>query len=304
MRYDQLLNHELLSASEERHLIGKAHNGCEQSRDRLTLSNLRLVNSICLKYATETVTADDLIGDGTLGLMRAIDRMDLTFGTRLSTYATYWIDQAVKRSSLLETTIRLPEYKALLMRKIRKAMAELAQQGNHEPSNEEIANLIDDTTPQEVAEMRLLMATTLDVFSFDAAVPGDNADDDFSFADILRYEDRTYEDLINEIDVDFFLSKLPPHEAFVLTRSYGVRRKIKGYPFYGTQGEMKNYEIAEAIGCHPNDVTGIRRRALTKCQRIAAHLKSRPLIVGNEPWAYIMADPIEAPQMEFLFSPE
>lgn len=304
MRYDQLLNHELLSASEERHLIGKAHNGCKQSRDRLTLLNMRLVNSICLKYATETVTAGDLIGDGLLGLMRAIDRMDLTFGTRLSTYATYWIDQAVKRSSLLETTIRLPGRKALLLRKIRKAMAELAQQGNHEPSNEEIANLIDDTTPQEVAEMRLLMATTLDVFSFDAAIPGDNADDDFSFANILGYEDRTYEDLINEIDVDFFLSKLLPYEAFVLARSYGVQRKIKGYPFYGTQGEMKNYEIAEAIGCHPNKVTGIRKRALAKCQRIAEYLKSRLLIVGNEPWAYIMADPIEAPQMEFLFPPE
>lgn len=298
------MNHELLSASEERHLIGKAHNGCEQSRDRLTLSNLRLVNSICSKYATETVPARDLIGDGLLGLMRAIDGMDLTFGTRLSTYATYWIDQAVKRSSLLETSIRLPEYKALLMRKIQKTMAELAQQGNREPSNEEIANLIDDTTPQEVAEMQLLMATTLDVFSFDAAIPGNNADDDFSFADILGYEDRTYEDLINEIDVDFFLSKLQPHEAFALARSYGVRRKIKGYPFYGTQGEMKNYEIAEAIRCSPNKVTGIRKRALAKCQRIAEYLKSRLLIVGNEPWAYIMADPIEAPQMEFLFPPE
>ena len=304
MKYDQLLKHELLSAFEERHLIVKAHNGCEQSRDRLTVSNLRLVNSICLKYATETVTAQDLIGDGTLGLMRAIDKMDLTFGTRLATYATYWIDQAVKRSDLLETTIRVPEYKALLLRKIRKVMAELAQQGNLTPSNEDIANLIDDTTPQQVGEMRLLMATTLDVFSLDAAVPGNNVEDNFSFHDILGHEDRTHENLMNEINVDFFLSKLEPHEAFVLTCSFGVRWKIKGYPFSGKQREMKGYEIAEAIGCHPNNITGIRKQALAKCQRIAAYLKSRPLIVGNEPWAYIMADPIEAPQMAFLFPPE
>ena len=291
MTYDKLLKHELLSASEERHLIGKAHNGCEQSRERLILLNQRLVNSICLKYATETVTDNDLRGDGTLGLMKAIDKMDLTLGTRLSTYATYWIHQAVRRSSLLETTIRLPEYKAVFLRKIQKVMTELAQQGNLEPSNEEIADLIDDTTPQEVAEMRLLKATTLDALSFDAAVPGDNADDDFSFADILGYEDRAYEDIINEIDLDFFLSKLQPHEAFVLTRSYGVRRK------------MKVYEIAEAVGCYRHQVPGIRKRALAKCQRIAEYLKSRPLITGNENWAYIMADPIEAPQMEFL-SPE
>ncbi|MDE0686648.1 MAG: hypothetical protein OXI61_00635 [Candidatus Poribacteria bacterium] len=61
------------------------------------------------------------------------------------------------------------------------------------------------------------------------------------------------------------------------------------------------YEIAEAIGCPQNKVGGIRERALAKCQRIAKYLKSRPLIVENEPWAYIMADPIETPQMEFLF---
>ena len=304
MKYDQLLKHELLSASEERHFIVKSHNGCKQSRDRLILSNLRLVNAICSKYATETVTAQDLIGDGMLGLMHAIDRMDLTFGTRLSTYATYWISQAVKRSNLLETIIRLPEFKTLLLRKIQKAMVELAQQGNLTPNNEDIANLIDNTTPQEVEEMRLLKATTLDVSSLDTAVPGTNVDDNFSFHDILGHEDRTYKDLMNEINVDFFLSKLEPYEAFVLTRSYGVQRRIKGYPFSGKQHEMKDYEIAEAVGCYRHKVRGIRDRALAKCQRIAAYLKSRPLIVGNEPWAYIMADPVEAPQMELLFPPE
>lgn len=301
MIYEKLLKHDLLSASEERQLIRQSHNGCDQSRERLILSNIRLVNSICSKYATDTVNAKELSGDGTEGLMKAIDKMDLSIGTRLSTYATYWIHQSVKRSSFLETTMRLPDGKSVFLRKMQKAIAELTQQGNLEPSNEEIANLMGDTTPKKVAEMRLLKATVLDVLSLDAAVPGDNADDDFSFADIAGYEDRTYEDLINEIDLDFFLSKLQPYEAFVLTRSYGVLRKIKGYPFSGSQRDMKGYEIAEAIGCPERKVSGIRERALAKCQRIAEYLKSRPLIVGNEPWAYIMADPVEEPQMEFLF---
>lgn len=301
MIYEKLLKHDLLSASEERQLIRQSHNGCEQSRERLILSNIRLVNSICSKYATDTVDAQGLSGDGTEGLIKAIDRMDLSIGTRLSTYATYWIHQSVRRSAFLETTMRLPDNKALFLRKMQKAIAELTQQGNFDPSNEEIANLMGDTTPQKVAEMRLLKRTVLDILSFDAAVPGNNTDDDFSFADIVGYEDRTYEDLINEIDLDFFLSKLQPYEAFVLTRSYGVLRKIEGYPFSGSQRDMKDYEIAEAVGCLRHKVSGIRKRALAKCQRIAEYLKSRPLIVGNEPWAYIMADPVEEPQMEFLF---
>ena len=301
MTYEKLLKHDLLSASEERQLIRKSQNGCEESRERLILLNLRLVNSICSKYATETVTAEELRSDGVEGLIKAIDKMDLTIGTRLSTYATYWIHACVKRSCFLETTIRLPEPKAVFLRKMQRTIAELAQQGNLEPSNEEIANLMGDTTPQAVAEMRLLKATTLEVFSLDAAIPGTNADDDFSFADILGDEDRGYEDVINEINLDFFLSKLPPHEAFVLIRSYGVPRKIEGYPFSGSQRDMKDPEIAEAVGCLRYKVPRIRKRALTKCQRIAAYLKSRPLIVGNEPWVYIMADPVEEPQMEFLF---
>ncbi len=301
MIYEKLLKHDLLSASEERQLIRKSHNGCDQSRERLILSNIRLVNSICSKYATDAVNAKELSGDGTEGLIKAIDRMDLSMGTRLSTYATYWIHQAVRRSDFLETTMRLPDNQALFLRKMQKTIAKLSQQGNFEPSNEEIAHLMGDTTSQKVAEMRLLKATVLDVLSFDTAIPGTNADDDFSFADIVGYEDRTYEDLINEIDLDFFLSKLPPHEAFVLTRSYGVLRKIEGYPFSGSQRDMKDHEIAEAVGCLPYKVCRIRKRALTKCQRIAEYLKSRPLIVGNEPWAYIMADPTEEPQMEFLF---
>ena len=141
MTYDKLLEHDILSVYEERYLIGQAQNGCEQSRERLILLNMRLVHSICLKYATETVSAQDLMGDGVPGLIRAIDKMDLTLGTRLSTYATFWIHATVGRSPLLQTTIRLPVYKVEALNKVRKAIAELERQGNTAPSNEDIADL-------------------------------------------------------------------------------------------------------------------------------------------------------------------
>ena len=290
MTYDKLLEHDILSVYEERYLIGQAQNGCEQSRERLILLNMRLVYSICLKYATETVSAQDLMGDGVPGLIRAIDKMDLTLGTRLSTYATFWIHATVGRSPLLQTTIRLPVHKVEALNKVRKAIAELERQGNTAPSNEDIADLTKNLTPQAVGELQLLMATMLEVVSLDAPLPNNYEDSELSFTDILGYDDPVYEKLLNEVSLDFFLSKLPPHEEFVLTRSYGIPR------------EMKKSEIAAAVRCTPNEVPGIQERALAKCQRIAQYLKSMPLLAGNENWAYIMADPEESSQMEFLFT--
>ena len=290
MTYNELLKHDILSEYEERYLIGEAQKGCEQSRERLILLNMRLVRWICEKYATETVSAEDLIGDGVPGLMKAIDKMDLTLGTRLSTYAAFWIHCTVERSPLLQTTIRLPEYKKHELKKVKKAIVELEQQGNSQPSNEDIVDLIEDFTPQTVAELRRLIATTSDVISLDAPLPSDSEDNDFSLSNVLGDDDPVYEKLLNEVSLDFFLSKLPPHEEFVLTRSYGIPR------------EMEKSEIAAAVRCAPKEVTKIEERALAKCQRIAKYLKSMPMLTNDENWAYIMADPEESPQMEFLLT--
>ena len=107
--YQKFLNHERLNHCEERHLIGLAHQGCQQSRDRRILSNMRLVGWICSKYETETVSTEDLMGDGVEGLIGAIDGFDLTLGTRLSTYASIGIHTAVGRSSVLQATLQHPE---------------------------------------------------------------------------------------------------------------------------------------------------------------------------------------------------
>lgn len=261
MPYQKLLNHELLSPSEERHLIGEAHRGCPQSRERLILLNMRLVHWVCSKYATETVSADDLIGDGVQGSICAIEGFDLSIGTRLSTYATLAIHHAVGRSPLLQATIRLPANVTQAVRKIRKAMTCLAWQGNLDPKNEEIAAMIDDLEPKSVGELRLLMETTLAVVSLDTPI-GEEDGKEVSITDVIKYEDPAYDRLLNEVNLEFFLSKLQRHEAIVLSRSYGIPR------------EMTNIQIAEAVGCPRNNVPEIRDRALRKCQRIAEHIKS------------------------------
>ena len=287
INYKDILNHKLLSSSEEQYLIGKAHNGCSQSRERLILLNMRLVHWVCSKYATETVSPEDLFGDGVQGLIRAVDRFDLTLGTRLSTYATLAIHHAVGRSALLDTTIRLPQRVAKSIRLIRKALTDLACEGKINPSNEELAANIDDIKSEEVAKLRLLMDTILNVVSLDAPIQEDG-DKELSLADVLEYDRSVYENLLDEVDLDFFLDKLQDHEKIVLTRSYGIPRK------------MTNIEIAEVIGTHRNKITAIRREALAKCQRIAQHLKSNGGLSKNETWSYIMADPIESPQMNLF----
>ena len=134
----------------------------------------------------------------------------------------------------------------------------------------------------------MLTETTLNVASLDAPIKDEDGKK-LSMADVVKYEDPAFNRLLNEMDLDFFLSKLQPHEEFVLSRSYGIPR------------EMTNIEIAEVIGCHRNEVTGIRNRALRKGQRIATHLKSQNTLTGCEDWAVIMADPIEDPQIVLFF---
>ena len=282
-RYNELLTHELLSPSEERHLLTMAHQGCQQSRDRLILLNMRLVGWICSKYQTETVSAEDLIGDGVEGLIGAIDGFDLTLGTRLSTFATIGIHTAVGRSPLLQSTIRMPENINQPLKRINKVMADLASEGNLTPSNEDIAEKLENVTPQVVAQIRLLMDTTLGVVSLDVPIRREDGNDAY-IADFVQYDDPAFQKFEDEMDLDFFLNKLPEHQAFVLTRSYGI-------PI-----DMTNIEIAKEIKKHPNDITRTRERALRKCQRIAKYLKSEPILTGCENWEAIMMDPKLMPE--------
>lgn len=290
--YQKLLNHQLLSPSEEQHLIGMAHQGCMQSRERLILLNMRLVHSVCRKYETEYVSAENLIGDGVEGLIKAIDGFDPTLGTRLSTYATFSIHTTVGRSPLLQATIRLPNDITIAVKQVRKVIADLTRDGNHTPTNEEIAEKINKLDAQGVAKIRLIIDTIINATSLDAPVRG-NDGDNRRVIDFLEYKDPNVFDEsinINEIDLEFFLSKLQREEAFALTRSYGIPCK------------MTQIEIAEALHTRRYKIPVIRDRALKKCQRIAKYLKSEYILTGCENWAAIMTDPEEDDlQMEFIF---
>ena len=133
----------LLSARDEQELATAIGNGDIRARDRMVRANLRLVVNIARGYTGKGLSLPDLIEEGNLGLLRAVEGFDPAMGTRFSTYASYWIKQSIKRA-LINTakTIRIPAYMVELLSKWRRATARLAEELGRTPTPEEIARVL------------------------------------------------------------------------------------------------------------------------------------------------------------------
>ena len=130
----------LLTREEERELARRKDEGDEEAKRRLFESNLRLVMAITRNYTRANVPLLDLIQEGNLGLIRAVEKFDYKLGYKLSTYATWWIRQAITRALADQgRTIRLPVHVADQVRRLLRARRQLAQKLNHEPTLSELA---------------------------------------------------------------------------------------------------------------------------------------------------------------------
>ncbi|MDP7014227.1 MAG: RNA polymerase sigma factor RpoD/SigA, partial [Pirellulaceae bacterium] len=133
----------LLSAEEEQQLAGEIAQGEVRARDRMVRANLRLVVNIARGYTGKGLSLQDLIEEGNLGLLRAVEGFDPTMGTRFSTYASYWIKQSIKRALINSAkTIRIPAYMVELLSKWRRANARLTEELGRGPSPEEVARVL------------------------------------------------------------------------------------------------------------------------------------------------------------------
>jgi RNA polymerase primary sigma factor len=133
----------LLTAKDERELAAEIGLGNIEARDRMVRANLRLVVNIARGYTGKGLSLPDLIEEGNLGLLRAVEGFDPGMGTRFSTYASYWIKQSIKRA-LINTakTIRIPAYMVELLSKWRRATSRLTEELGRVPTPEEIARVL------------------------------------------------------------------------------------------------------------------------------------------------------------------
>ena len=147
----------LLTREEERELARRKDDGDEEAKKRLIESNLRLVMAITRNYTKADVPLLDLIQEGNLGLIRAVEKFDYRLGFKLSTYATWWIRQAITRALADQgRTIRLPVHVADQVRRLLRARRQLAQKLNREPTQAELAKETQQTE-ERVRELLELM---------------------------------------------------------------------------------------------------------------------------------------------------
>ncbi|MFQ3198167.1 MAG: RNA polymerase nonessential primary-like sigma factor [Paraglaciecola sp.] len=211
----------LLSAEEEVYFSRRALKGDEASRTRMIVSNLRLVVKIARRYNNRGLALLDLVEEGNLGLIRAVEKFDPERGFRFSTYATWWIRQTIERAIMNQTrTIRLPIHVVKELNVYLRASRELAQKLDHEPSAEEIAEALGKPVQDVTKMLRLNERIT----SVDTPIGSEN---DNVLLDIIA-DDKCHdpeEDLQDKkvkYNIVKWLEDLNPKQREVLARRFGL----------------------------------------------------------------------------------
>jgi RNA polymerase nonessential primary-like sigma factor len=212
----------LLSADEEKYYARQARSGDESGRQRMIESNLRLVVKISRRYINRGLTLLDLIEEGNLGLIRAVEKFDPELGFRFSTYATWWIRQTIERGIMNQTrTIRLPIHVVKELNVYLRAARELTQKLDHEPSAEDIADLLD----RPAADVKRMMGLNERVISMDMPV---GTESDSSMADMIAdtqvcYPSKLLQDTDIKDNISVWLEELSEKQREVVSRRFGLR---------------------------------------------------------------------------------
>jgi len=251
----------LLTAAEERELARLKDEGDEGARRKLIESNLRLVMSITRNYTRADVALLDLIQEGNLGLMRAVDKFDWTMGFKLSTYATWWIRQAVQRALAEQSrTIRLPVHIADQVRRVQRARRTLGQELSRDPTYDEIAAET-ELTPKRVHE---LLELVQDHLSLETPV----GDGESVMSDLIEDTNAAGPEAetalrLRSTELARALAQLKPRLQRVLILRYGLD---------GTNGRTLE-QVGVELGITRERVRQLETRALRELRNVAPSLE-------------------------------
>ena len=246
----------LLTPEQEIELADLIKNGDTDARDLMIKANLRLVVKIARDYEGFGLPLLDLISEGNIGLMKAVERFDPSKGGKLSTYGAWWIKQSIKRALANQSkTIRLPVHLVDKISKMRRAEMKLQEEFGREPTNEELAMEL-DTTPLRIAQMRnaSVRPASLDapIGDEDSNTFGEIVEDEAAYTPYEQLEEKTVTDMLHDL-----VDTLDEREITILRYRFGL-----------DGGEEKTLEeVGQKFGVTRERIRQIQNIALRKLRK-------------------------------------